>query len=298
MRATSGKKKRGWPLGILLTLIPAIAAAQAAGVASVPADESSTTIIDTLIDPSLRSPLAVPTVQMAAEVMDEAKRASGKLGFAIGPGWIGEVGVTGAFDRDFASGRPTSLRRLTNGSSAWGATTWTLAGHKGATPLLAARLEAGRDAFNYYDMALNRHTDAHASYAVTATAGLILPRDLVIAATYRWSEAWQVADGESCHAVAESGMTACPADRLFRRPAAERWQQFEVQAQVHLGDKVGAQVFVTRDARDHAWGVEAPVYFMARRESGFTGGLVLTYNGATGRGDVSAFVGQVFRLSK
>lgn len=240
----------------------------------------------------------MPTIEWAAEVMDEAKRASGKLGFVLRPGWTGEVGFTGAFDRNFASGRPTSLRRLTNGSSAWGATTWTRAGSTRATPLLAARVEAGRDAFDYYDMTLDRRSDAHARYAVTATGGLILPRDLVIAATYRWSEAWQIAEGESCHAVADTGLTACPADRLFRRPAAERWQQFEVQAQVHLGDKVGAEVFLTRDGRDHGWGVEVPVYFMAHREGGFTGGLVLTYNGATGRGDVSAFVGQVFRIAK
>lgn len=297
MRATSGHTTRAWQLAILLALVPAVAAAQAPGVAVAPA-ESSSTIIDTMIDPSLRSPLAVPTVEWAAEVMGEAKRVSGKLGFVLRPGWTGEVGFTGAVDRDFVSGRSTSLRRLTNGSSAWGATTWTLAGSARATPLLAARVEAGRDAFDYYDLALDRHRDAHASYAVTATAGLILPRDFVVAATYRWSEAWQIADGESCHAAVETGTTACPADRLFRRPAAERWQQFEVQAQLHLGDKVGAQVFLTRDGRYHAWGVEAPVYFMARREGGFTGGLVLSYNGATGRGDVSAFVGQVFRLSK
>lgn len=297
MRVTSGHTKRGWHLGILLTVVPAIAAAQAPGVAIAPA-ESSTTIIDTMIEPSLRSPLAVPTVEWSAEVMDETKRATGKLGFAVRPGWIAEFGFTGAFDRDFASGRPTSLRRLTHGSSAWGATTWTLAGNQRVTPLLATRVEAGRDGFNYYDLALDRHSVAHASYAVTATAGLILPRDLVIAATYRWSEAWQVADGESCHAVDESGMTACPSDRLFHRPSPERWQQFEVQAQVHLGDKVGAEVFVTRDRRDRAWGVEVPVYFMARRDGGFTGGLVLTYNGATGRGDVSVFVGQVFRIAK
>lgn len=293
MQPTCGHTTPGWLLA-LLTLFPTAAVAQA--TALMP---KVSLTVDLLTDPSLRSPLATPTAEVVVEVMDGTKVALGKVGVALRSGWTTEAGFASTFDRDFESSRPTSLRRLTNGSSAWGATTLTLArpGWR-ATPLLAARVETGRDSFTYYDRALARHTDAHPSYAVTATAGLLLPHDLIVAATYRWSGTWQVDDGGSCHAVAETGMTACPADRLFRRPAAERWQQFEVQAQVRIRDKVGAQVFVTRDARDQAWGVEVPVYFMARREGGFTGGLVLTYNGATGRTDMSAFVGQVFRRSK
>jgi len=60
-----------------------------------------------------------------------------------------------------------------------------------------------------------------------------------------------------------------------------------VQLAAEVGDdskyatgKVGAAAFVTRDFWDNAWGLELPVYFMARPDGGFTGGLVLTYNGA------------------
>lgn len=285
---------------MLLAIIPALAAARPAAAQPMPGPESVTTTIETMIDPSLRSTLAAPTVQLAAEIKDDIKFATGKVGVAFTRGWTGEFGFNGAFDRDLAADRPSSLRRLTDGSSYWGATTWTRPrASRRVTPLVAARVEASRDGFDYYDRALTRHTDTHASYAITATAGLVIPRDIIVSASYRWSEAWQVDDGfEPCYVAAGSGMTYCAADRLFRRPARQRWQQFEAQAQAHLGDRVGAELFVTRDFRDDAWGLEVPVYFMTKREGGFTGGVVLTYNGATGRADVSAFVGQVFRLFK
>ena len=78
-----------------------------------------------------------------------------------------------------------------------------------------------------------------------------------------------------------------------------------VQLAAEVGDdsnyatgKVGAAAFVTRDFWDNAWGLELPVYCMARPDGGFTGGLVLTYNGTRERFDMSVFVGQVFNLSK
>ena len=281
-------------LGFVLVVAPVAGAQDAA--AQLPADS----LTAAAIDPSMRSPVVVPAVQLAAEIADDQKLATVKVGFPVMPAWTAEVGFTAAFDRDLPARIPASLRRLTAGSSFWGATTWTRAGaSRRVAPFLSGRVETGRDAFDYYDMTLARHTDTHASYAMTATAGLVIPRDIVVAASYRWSEAWQVAEeAEPCHVSAETGTTYCSADRLFRKPAPQRWQQFEAQAQAHFGDRLGAEVFVTRDGREGAWGVEVPVYFMARRDGGFTGGLVMTYNGASDRFDVSAFVGQVFRLFK
>lgn len=292
--------KRGCQVGILLAFLPTLAAAQAAGAPPAVAPAPLTTTVETLLDPSLRSTLAAPSVQVAAEIKDDTKFATGKLGFTIKPAWTGELGFTGAFDHELAAGRPSSLRRLTDDSSIWAAATWIRPrASPGIRPLVSTRVETSREGFDYYDMALARHTDAHTSYAVTATAGLILPRAVLVSASYRWSKGWQVDDGfEPCQGAAATGVTYCAADRLFRRAAPHRWQQFEAQAQAHLGDRIGAELLVTRDLRDHAWGVEVPVYFMTRREGGFTGGLVLTYNGATDRGDMSLFVGRVFRLFK
>ncbi len=296
---TSEHTKRRCQLGILLAFIPALAAAQTAGAPPAVAPASSSPTVESLIDPSLRSPLAAPSVQVAAEIKDDTKFATGKLGFTFKPGWTGELGFTGAFDHELAASRPSSLRRLTDDSSIWAATTWIRPrASRRIGPLVSTRVETSRDGFDYYDLALARHTDTHTSYAVTATAGLILPRAILVSASYRWSHSWQVDDGsEPCRAAAATGVTSCAADRLFRRAAPHRWQQFEAQAQARR-DRIGAELLVTRDLREHAWGVEVPVYFMTRREGGFTGGLVLTYNGATDRVDVSLFVGRVFRLFK
>ena len=282
-------------LGLVLACIPVLAGAQ-----SVAASTPGESPIAALIDPALRSPLATPTVQLAAEMGDDSKYATGKVGFAFSSRWTGEVGFTGAFDQDLPAKQVSSLRRLTDGSSFWGAATWTAShAHRRATPMLSARLEASRSGFDFYDRALSHHTDTHASYAMTATAGLRLPKDALVAVSYRTTEAWQVEDKpESCRFVAERGGIVCPADRLFRAPAVYRRNQFEAQLQTRLGDKVGAAAFLTRDFWDDAWGLDLPVYFIARPDGGFTGGLVLTYNGARERFDVSVFVGQVFNLSK
>ena len=282
-------------LGLVLAGLPVLAGAQT--VAGSSPGESS---IAALIDPALRSPLATPTIQLAAEVGDDSLYATGKVGFAVAPGWTGEVGFTGAFDQGMAAEQVSSVRRLTEDSLVWGAATWT-ASHatRRATPILSARLEASRSGFDFYDRALLHHTDTHASYAMTATAGLLLPKDALVAVSYRTAEAWQVADEpESCRFVAEKGDIVCPADRLFRVPAASRRNQFEAQWQTRLGDKVGAAAFLTRDFWADAWGLDLPVYVIARPDGGFTGGLVLTYNGARERFDLSVFVGQVFNLSK
>jgi hypothetical protein len=290
-----GIKSVSVQIGMALAFLPAIAGAQVAGV-STPGESAPVA----LIDPSLRSPLAVPTVQLAAEVGDDRKSATGKVGFGLTPQWSGELGFTGAYNQDGPASQPTSLRRLTDGSSIWAATTWTGSqAHRRATPLLSARFEGSRSEFDFYDRGLSRHTDSHMTYAVTATAGLLLPKDALVAVSYRAAEAWQVEDDqESCHVVAERGDVLCPADRLFRAPTAYRRHQFEAQVQTRPGDKVGAGVFVTRDFQDEAWGVDVPVYFVARPDGGFTGGLVFTYNGARDRYDVSVFVGQVFNFSK
>ncbi len=292
--------RRRCQLGLLLALIPALVFAQTSGAQLRPQAESPTAAIETLFDPSLRSTVSVPTVHLSAEIKEDTKLATAKIGVAVTPGWTAEGGAGFAFDREAADRRPSSLRRLTDGSTVWGAVTWMRPrDRRHPTPLVAARVEAGRDAFSYYDLALARHTDRHARFAVTATAGLILPRDILVAGSYRWSGAWQVADASGpCRVVAETGVPYCAADRLFHRPSPQLWQQFEAQVQMRLGDRIGAEVFVTRDLRDRAWGVEAPVYFMTRRDGGFTGGLVPTYNGATGGAGVSAFVGQAFRLFK
>jgi hypothetical protein len=282
-------------LGLVLACIPVLAAAQTV-TAATPGESP----IVALIDPALRSPLASPTVQLAVEVGDGSKYATGKVGLAFSPRWTGEVGFTGAFDQDLPAQQVSSLRRLTDGSSAWGAATWTAShANRRATPMLSARFEASRSGFDFYDRALSHHTDTHAIYAMTATAGLLLPRDALAAVSYRTGEVWQVADErEACRFVAERGDVLCPADSLFRAPASYRRDQFEAQLQARLGDKVGAAVYLTRDFRDEAWGLDLPVYFIARPDGGFTGGLVMTYNGARDRFDVSVFVGQVFNLSK
>ena len=282
-------------IGLVLACIPVLAGAQTVA-ASTPGESP----IVALIDPALRSPLATPTVQLTAEVADGSKYATAKVGLAFSPRWTGEVGVTGAFDQELPAQQVSSLRRLTDGSSFWGTATWTASHAKGrATPLLSARMEASRSGFDFYDRALSHHTDTHATYAMTATAGLLLPKDVLVAVSYRTAEAWQVNDEpQSCRFVVERGDVLCPADRLFRAPAAYRRNQFEAQLQARLGAKVGAAVFLTRDFWDDAWGLDLPVYFIARPDGGFTGGLVLTYNGAQERFDLSVFVGQVFNLAK
>lgn len=285
----------GVQVGLWLVVIPAMAGAQPAG-APTPVES----VVVALIDPSLRSPLAAPTAEVVAEVADDTKRLTGKVGFTLRPKWSGEVGFTGAFDDDDLSKDTANLRRLTDGSSVWGATTWIQSsGNRRATPLLSTRLEASRAEFDFYDMALSRHTAMHTAYAVTATAGLLLPKEHLVAVSYRWSQSWQVEDqGDSCHFVTERGGVQCPADRLFRAPAAYQRHQLEAQVQARLGNRVGAEVFVTRDFRDDAWGIDVPVYFIARPGGGFTGGLVFTYNGARDAVDLSVFVGQVFTLFK
>lgn len=282
-------------LGLVLACIPVLAGAQTVA-ASTPGESP----IVALIDPALRSPLATPTVQLAAEVGDDFKYATGKVGIAFSPRWTGEVGFAGVFDQGMSATQVSSVRRPAGGSSVWGAATWT-ASHatRRATPILSARLEASRSGFDFYDRALSHHTDTHASYAMTATAGLLLPKDALVAVSYRTAKAWQVGDEpDSCRFVAERGDIVCPADRLFRVPAASRRNQFEAQLQTRLGDKAGAAVFLTRDFGADAWGLDLPVYFIARPDGGFTGGLVLTYDGARERLDLSVFVGQVFNLSK
>lgn len=282
-------------LGLLLACIPVLAGAQ-----TVAAPTPGESPIAALIDPALRSPLATPTVQLAVEVGDDSKYATGKVGFALSPRWTGEVGFTGAFDQDLPAKPVSTSRRLTNGSSLWAAATWTAShARRRVTPMLSARLEASRSGFDFYDRALSPHTDTHAAYAMTATAGLVLPKDALVAVSYRTAEAWQVEDtSESCRFVVDRGGIVCPADRLFRAPAAYRRTQFEAQLQTRLGDQVGAAAFLTRDFGVDAWELDLPVYFIARPDGGFTGGLVLTYNGARERFDVSVFVGQVFNLSK
>ena len=282
-------------LGLVLACIPVLAGAQTVA-ASTPGESK----IVALIDPALRSPLATPTVQLAAEMGADSKYATGKVGVAFSPRWTGEVGITAAFDQDLPVQQASSLRRLTKGSSLWGAATWTASrANRRATPMLSARLAASRSGFDFYDRALSHHTDTHASYATTVTAGLLLPRDALVAVSYRTAEAWQVDNElESCQFVAARGDVLCPVDSLFRAPAAYRRHQFEAQLQTRVGDKVGVAAFLTRDFWDDAWGLDLPVYFIARPDGGFTGGLVLNYNGARERFNVSVFVGQIFNLSK
>lgn len=283
-------------LGLVLACIPVLAGAQ-----TVAASTLGESPIAALIDPALRSPLATPTVQLAAEVGDDSKYATGKVGFAFSPRWTGEVGFTGAFDQDMPAKQvSTVLRRLTDGSSLWGAATWTASqANRRATPMLSARFEASRSGFDFYDRALSHHTDTHASYAMTATAGLLLPKDALVAVSYRTAEAWQVEDEpESCRFVAERGDVLCPADSLFRAPAAYRRNQFEAQLQTRLGDKVGAAAFLTHDLSRRAWGVEAPLYFTTKAGGGFTGGVVLNYHSDAERLQMSVFVGRIFHLHK
>lgn len=256
-------------------------------------NESITAIV---LDPSLRSALAVPTFQAAVEVADDRKWATAKLGFRFLPGWTGEAGFAAAFEHDETGSRSSSVRRLTDGSSFWGAATWLPSGTTRRTaPFLGVKAEISRDQFDYYDKALASHSDAHPSYSATAAGGVVLPHGALLAVNYRWVEAWQVDDG-SRPCGAQGGAVVCPVDRIFQQPAPQPRQQLEAQVQAHLGEKVGAGVFVTRDFHDDVWGIEAPLYFIARRDSGFTGGLVLNYKGYYDRFDVSLFVGQVFRL--
>lgn len=275
---------------------PVAAAADDGRQAGAPAIVESVTAA--VLDPSLRSTLAAQTFQAAAEIADDRKQVTAKLGFPVLPGWSGEAGVVATFDHDIASSRPASLRRLTDSSSVWGAAAWMpLRTNRRVAPFIGAKTEFSRDEFDYYDAALTAHTESHVAYAVSATTGLLLPRGSLAAVTYRWLQAWEVEAGSrACRA--QRGRVVCPVDRIFQQPSPQPRQQLEGQWQVHLGDKVGAALFVTRDLTDDVWGMEAPVYFIAKRDSGFTGGLVVSYNGNHERFDMALFVGQVFRLFK
>jgi hypothetical protein len=70
-------------------------------------------------DPSLRSPIATPKFEFSAEIADDKKKATAKGGFTWHPGWTGELGFTGVFDKDADRSPLTSLRELTPGSSGW-----------------------------------------------------------------------------------------------------------------------------------------------------------------------------------
>jgi hypothetical protein len=251
-----------------------------------------------VLDPSLRSPLAAQTFEAAAEVADDRKQVTTKLGFPLARGWSGEAGLAATFDHEVAASRPVSLRRLTDSTSLWGAATWVRPRtHRRVAPFLGTRAEISRDEFDFYDTALTAHRDSHPAYALSATTGLLLPRGSLAAVTYRWLQAWEVEAGSrACRA--QRGRVVCPVDRLFQLPSPQPRRQLDAQWQTHIGDKVGAALFVTRDFTDDAWGMEVPVYFIAKRDSGFTGGMVVSYNGNLERFDVALFVGQVFRLFK
>lgn len=297
MRRTIGHHTITALLALAPAVMPVSAAANQGGQAPTPRSGESVTAA--VLDPSLRSALASQTFEVAAEVADDKKQVAAKIGFPLIPGLSGEAGFIAAFDHDdVAESQPASLRRLTDGSSLWGAATWVPSrANRRAAPFLGTRVEISRDEFAYYDQALASHTDAHPAYAVTATTGVLLPRDALVAVNYRWMQSWHVG-GDSRACGPQSGAVVCPVDRIFRVPSPQPRQQLEAQVQAHLGDRIGAGVFVTRDFRDDVWGFEAPVYFIVRRDSGFTGGLVLNYNGYDGRFDVSLFVGQIFRVFK
>lgn len=283
-------------LALGMAVWPVTVAAGDGRQAGAPAIVESVTAA--VLDPSLRSPLAAQTFQAAAEIADDRKQITTKLGFPLTRGWSGEAGLTATFDHDVAASRPSSLRRLTDSSSLWGAATWVRARtNRRVAPFLGTRAEISRDEFEFYDTALTAHTDSHPAFAVSATAGLLLPRASLAAVTYRWLQAWEVeADSVTCRA--QRGGVVCPVDRLFQQPSPQPRRQLEAQWQTHIGDKVGAALFVTHDFTDAAWGMEMPVYFIAKRDSGFTGGLVVSYNGNLERFDVALFVGQVFRFFK
>jgi hypothetical protein len=71
------------------------------------------------LDPSLRSLIGTPQFELSAEIAEGRKKASAKAGFRVWTGLTGEVGVTGAFDEDSERSVISSLRELSQGSSAW-----------------------------------------------------------------------------------------------------------------------------------------------------------------------------------
>jgi len=75
-------------------------------------------------DPSLRSAIATPRTEFIAEIAEDKKKATAKMGFDLRPGLTGEVGFTGAFDSKGERSRITSLRELSPGSTGWFALTF------------------------------------------------------------------------------------------------------------------------------------------------------------------------------
>ena len=75
-------------------------------------------------DPSLRSAIATPKAEFIAEIAEDKKKATAKMGFELRPGLTGEAGFTGAFDNKAGRSRITSLRELSPGSTGWFALTF------------------------------------------------------------------------------------------------------------------------------------------------------------------------------
>lgn len=119
-------------LGIVL-LFPAGAIAQDATVAQTQGAKTAraqaiadrrVAIDNAATDASLRSSIAVPKFELAAEVAEDKKTATAKVGFAWPSNFTGEFGFSGAFDQKPRRSPLTSLRQLSPGSSAWFALSW------------------------------------------------------------------------------------------------------------------------------------------------------------------------------
>jgi hypothetical protein len=166
-----------------------------------------------------------------------------------------------------------------------------------STPILSARVDASRPAFNYRDAVLQAHRDVHAIYSITGTAGVLLVTDTLLAFNYRRGRSWIPSDTiELCEPITASSALACRADVILGAPERDRRNQFEGQITGYLTRDIGAGIFVTRDTGKKAWGIELPVYFMKDKAGGLTGGLVFNYRSDDKAYDVSVFIGHVFSV--